>query len=662
MREGQMSGGAKSFAAGTITAEGARVSGAQASGVAFKSAEGGATDVSAASAGAASVVADGTTVKGVQASGVSARINADKSADRLGRALAGRGRREPAGAHRHAQHRGRAPLRLAGRHGRGNVGRRERGHGRFARRRSRRERAARAPALHAGAGGALPRERGLEPRRRRARRDAARLGARRGRRFERSDSAQRLRRRCLQRSRARRRRHQHFAARHLFRRGDLRGRGRGRRRGARFRSGRAAHGRGHRHGEPQLPRHQLQGGQRLPQRAVQRRDRQGRRGPHAARGRAGADRGPRPLPHRPRQPPHGRDRADRLGAVLLRGRLRTSPSTSTRPTRASFSASRSRPASCPTSKRRRESSASSWRAISSSTARVAGDLDSPLVNGRVELASLTLRERNLGAAQRRHRVERDRDAHRQRSPHRTRRRRRAVRRRHPARGRATTSRSRRRSKARTRATSSPRSAAASAASTSRTSRASAPPRGASSCAASPARWKATPTCASAAGRIGSQPYDEIAARATFSGSKVNIETIEARLPAGRINATGTVDIDAKSFDIRAEGKDVRLDLVTELFGAQPGLPALGGLADFNATAAAANLLDPTTFRVELNAQGRDVTVNGQPAGVLTLTGRTTRRPEVQRRADDGPARQAAGLARARSTSAAKTSPPPSRRL
>ena len=43
--------------------------------------------------------------------------------------------------------------------------------------------------------------------------------------------------------------------------------------------------------------------------------------------------------------------------------------------------------------------------------------------------------------------------------------------------------------------------------------------------------------------------------------------------------------------IRAEGKDVRLDLVTELFGTQPGLPTLGGLVDFNATASAGDLLE-----------------------------------------------------------------------
>jgi autotransporter translocation and assembly factor TamB len=127
------------------------------------------------------------------------------------------------------------------------------------------------------------------------------------------------------------------------------------------------------------------------------------------------------------------------------------------------------------------------------------------------------------------------------------------------------------------------------------------------------------------GQIGTQPYDELVARATFSGSKVTLERLDARLPAGSLTASGTVDIEQQSFDLRAEGKDVRLDLLTGLFGgaaAARSAPRLSGLANFTATAAG-NLADPTSYRVELNAQGRDVTINGQPAGELTLTGRTT---------------------------------------
>jgi autotransporter translocation and assembly factor TamB len=124
----------------------------------------------------------------------------------------------------------------------------------------------------------------------------------------------------------------------------------------------------------------------------------------------------------------------------------------------------------------------------------------------------------------------------------------------------------------------------------------------------------------APGRIGSQPYEEIAARATFSGSRVALERLDARLAAGTVSAAGNVDIESQTFDFNARGEGVRLDALAALVG-RP-LPALGGTADFTATASG-NLLDPTSYRTEINAKGRDVTINGRPAGELTLVGRTT---------------------------------------
>ncbi|HYN86656.1 MAG TPA: translocation/assembly module TamB domain-containing protein [Pyrinomonadaceae bacterium] len=130
----------------------------------------------------------------------------------------------------------------------------------------------------------------------------------------------------------------------------------------------------------------------------------------------------------------------------------------------------------------------------------------------------------------------------------------------------------------------------------------------------------------ARGTIGGEPYEELAARATFSGSKVNLETLNARLAGGSIGASGTVDIESQEFDLRARGENVRLDVVTALFNprapAGRALPALGGIADFTASAAG-NLTDPRSYRVTVDARGRDVTVNGQPAGELSLVGRTT---------------------------------------
>lgn len=124
-----------------------------------------------------------------------------------------------------------------------------------------------------------------------------------------------------------------------------------------------------------------------------------------------------------------------------------------------------------------------------------------------------------------------------------------------------------------------------------------------------------------AGRIGGQPYEEIAARATFEGSRINVENVTANLAAGRVNASGTVNTETKEFEFNADGRNVRLSLINDL-AAGRSLPKLAGLADFKATASG-NMLDPTSYRLELDAEGRDVTVNGRAAGQLSLVARTT---------------------------------------
>ncbi|MBV9925316.1 MAG: translocation/assembly module TamB domain-containing protein [Acidobacteria bacterium] len=132
----------------------------------------------------------------------------------------------------------------------------------------------------------------------------------------------------------------------------------------------------------------------------------------------------------------------------------------------------------------------------------------------------------------------------------------------------------------------------------------------------------------AGGRIGTTPYDEIVARATFSGSGANIDTFDMRLGDGHVTAGGGVTlgegvagvptIAVKDFHV--EGKNVDLALVTSLTGSGGRLPALAGKADFTASLSG-NVYPPGQLTAEINAQGRDVTVNGQPAGQLTLVGR-----------------------------------------
>ncbi|HEX8150266.1 MAG TPA: translocation/assembly module TamB domain-containing protein [Pyrinomonadaceae bacterium] len=133
----------------------------------------------------------------------------------------------------------------------------------------------------------------------------------------------------------------------------------------------------------------------------------------------------------------------------------------------------------------------------------------------------------------------------------------------------------------------------------------------------------------AGGRIGATPYDEIVARATFDGPSVMLDSFNAKLGDGNITAAGGIEIasgaqglpGATVKDFRVEGKNVDLGLFTALFGGA-STPALSGKADFNALLTG-NVADPTSIRAEVNAQGRDVTVNGQSAGQLTLVGHMT---------------------------------------
>ncbi|HST54040.1 MAG TPA: translocation/assembly module TamB domain-containing protein [Pyrinomonadaceae bacterium] len=129
------------------------------------------------------------------------------------------------------------------------------------------------------------------------------------------------------------------------------------------------------------------------------------------------------------------------------------------------------------------------------------------------------------------------------------------------------------------------------------------------------------------GRIGGQPYDEIVARASFNGSNVSLDNFDVRLGAGHVTATGAVDIgeggghafpNVTVRDFRVQGTNVQIAMLAGLFSSGK-LPQLSGTANFTATLSG-NLLDPRTLKADINAQGSDVSVNGQPAGQLTLVG------------------------------------------
>jgi translocation and assembly module TamB len=126
------------------------------------------------------------------------------------------------------------------------------------------------------------------------------------------------------------------------------------------------------------------------------------------------------------------------------------------------------------------------------------------------------------------------------------------------------------------------------------------------------------------GSIQGEPFEEIVARATFSGTTVTLENLDARFRAGRLTAKGTIDMGSTGrdpvFDLQAEGRGINLGVVAGLAGGGAA-PNISGTADFTATAKG-SLNDPRTFDVRIDGEGRNVMINGQSAGTLALVGRT----------------------------------------
>jgi translocation and assembly module TamB len=124
------------------------------------------------------------------------------------------------------------------------------------------------------------------------------------------------------------------------------------------------------------------------------------------------------------------------------------------------------------------------------------------------------------------------------------------------------------------------------------------------------------------GRLAGEPLESLVARASFSGSTVTIETVDAKLAAGHIVANGTYDTTSKAFDLQGRAEGIQ---VSRLFAlSNPGAPpAVTGTADFNARVVG-NLSqgDFSGYQITFDGVGKDVVVNGREAGTLALVGRT----------------------------------------
>ena len=124
------------------------------------------------------------------------------------------------------------------------------------------------------------------------------------------------------------------------------------------------------------------------------------------------------------------------------------------------------------------------------------------------------------------------------------------------------------------------------------------------------------------GTLGGEPLESMLARATFAGSQVNIESVDAHLTAGHIVGSGTYDTTSKAFEVQGRAEGVQLNRLLAL-ASQPGLSNITGTADLNAHIVG-NLSqgDFSAYQITFDGQGKDVVINGRPSGTLALAGKT----------------------------------------
>lgn len=123
------------------------------------------------------------------------------------------------------------------------------------------------------------------------------------------------------------------------------------------------------------------------------------------------------------------------------------------------------------------------------------------------------------------------------------------------------------------------------------------------------------------GRLGGEPLHGLIAHATFSGSNVVVDKVEANFNAGQLSGSGKYDTQTKVFELTATGDRVQLDRLAA-FANRPNLPKLTGTAVLKELKASGVFLDVSTYQITFDAASSDVTIDGHSAGTVALVGRT----------------------------------------
>jgi len=125
------------------------------------------------------------------------------------------------------------------------------------------------------------------------------------------------------------------------------------------------------------------------------------------------------------------------------------------------------------------------------------------------------------------------------------------------------------------------------------------------------------------GTLQDEPFESITAKANFSGTSINLETVDAQFDAGRIIAKGTIDPKTFAFDLEAEASNIQLDKIKNIALVLDDNTKVSGTINLKAKGTG-NLSgdDFTSLNITFDGEGSDVKLNDQDLGKVTITGRT----------------------------------------
>jgi translocation and assembly module TamB len=126
---------------------------------------------------------------------------------------------------------------------------------------------------------------------------------------------------------------------------------------------------------------------------------------------------------------------------------------------------------------------------------------------------------------------------------------------------------------------------------------------------------------STAGTIGGERFDGFDTRVTFAGNLVNVERFEAKFGEGFLRASGTYQTDSTAFNFDVEGRNIQLARARPFIPNNQNLPVINGVVDLTAKATG-EAERPSTYNINFNGTGRNVTVDGRAFGEIAFAGKT----------------------------------------